>query len=121
MPAYSNGAIVLTATEQKRKWRLRHILNAAIFFTSVSILLFIVAWRIFGFDSLNMDGAYKALQHRFPYLYGAVLLLYFLFSAAKHWTAYKNDRRESDLAWAILLWILAAIAVVYLVILVLNP
>lgn len=111
----------MTTTEQEKKGWLRQLLNAIIFLVSISFLLLIVAWQSFGFDLLDMHGAFTAIQHRFPYLYGVILLAYLIFSAVKHGAAYKNDRRQSNLVWAILLWLLAASAVMYLVILVLNP
>ena len=106
----------MTKAEQERKRWLRYILNAVIFLTSIAIVLYIVAWKILNFDLLNMDRIFKGLQYKFPYLYLVVLLIYSIYAAMKHGAAYKNDHIENDLAWASILWILAAITVVLLAI-----
>jgi len=53
---------------------------------------------------------------KYPTLSSVVMLAYFSFAISKHWVSYKKTRRENDLAWMILLSIMAVIIVIVLMI-----
>lgn len=89
--------------------------NAISAFIGISIILYLVAWRVFGFDLLKADGDIEKLYQKFPNGFYIVCLVYFVYAALKRGRAYKNDRVEADLVWAGLLWILATLCSVVLI------
>ena len=82
----------------------------------IGILLYIFIWRIFGFDSLHIGSAFDNVYDKHPSLTILALSIYFIFFALKHGASYKKKHAESDLVWAVLLWIYAAITVVILLV-----
>ena len=105
----------MTSSEHKNA-KLRLLLSNVIFIVVIIVVLSIIAERFFSFDPLGIFTGMHLFSDKYPTLFFVLLFVYFTFAISKHWTAYKKNRRDNDLAWMFLLSIMAVTVAVTLVI-----
>ena len=100
----------MNSEKPENKGVFDYIKSSMLAFIGISIILYLVAWRIFGFDPLKAGGKIEEVYQKSPIGFTFISLAYFVYAALRHGRAYKRERLESDLVWAGLLWILAVIS-----------